>query len=100
MYSKLDSISPPVNVQDRVGVSLSLLRRVMAVGKMKKILNIEAALEMIALGMVICSEVQILLILIETILTRISSIRIMECFQKWQRRSKKWLRGSISALSF
>jgi hypothetical protein len=31
----------------------------MAVGKMKKILNIEAALEMIALGMVICSEVRI-----------------------------------------
>jgi hypothetical protein len=59
MYSKLASISPSVDVQDRVGVSLSLLRRVMAVAKMKKILNIEAALEMIALGMVICSEVRI-----------------------------------------
>lgn len=40
-------------------MSLNLLRRVTAVGKMKKILNIEAALEMIALGMVICSEVHI-----------------------------------------
>ena len=44
---------------DPAGVALSLLRRVIAVGKTKKILNIEAALEMIAFGMVICSLVGI-----------------------------------------
>jgi hypothetical protein len=60
LHSQSASSSSSDDGQDPVGVALSLLRRVTAVGKVKKILNIEAGLEMIALGMVICSEVRII----------------------------------------
>lgn len=40
-------------------MALSLSRRLISVFNVKKILNIEAGLEMIALGMTICSEVAV-----------------------------------------
>jgi hypothetical protein len=44
-------------VQDPAGIALSLSRRLIAVVKLRNILNIEAGLEMIALAMMISSEV-------------------------------------------
>jgi hypothetical protein len=46
-------------VQDSAGVALSLSRQLIAVGKMKKIVNIAVGLEFIAFGMAICSLVSI-----------------------------------------
>jgi hypothetical protein len=91
LHTQFASTSVSVEqVKDRVGLALSLLRRVSTVGKMKKILNIEAGLEMIALGMVICSEVCFFLpAFIEHILRCFSSIRIMGCFQNMQRTLKR-----------
>jgi len=43
--------------KDLAGVALTLSKRLITVAKGKNILNIEAGLEMIALGMTICSEV-------------------------------------------
>ena len=43
--------------QDAAGIALSLSRRLIAVVKVKNILNIETGLEMIALAMAISSEV-------------------------------------------
>jgi hypothetical protein len=56
-YSSLGSTTLSVDGKDPAGVALILLRRLIATGKMKKILNIESGLEMIAAGMAICSEV-------------------------------------------
>ena len=44
---------------DPVGVALTLSRRMVSILKEKRIINIEANLEMIALGMTICSEVRL-----------------------------------------
>jgi hypothetical protein len=44
--------------KDPAGVALSLSRRLITVDKAKKVLNIEAGLELIALGMAISSEVR------------------------------------------
>jgi hypothetical protein len=46
-----------VDGRDPAGVAMILMRRLIVTGKMKKILNIESTMEMIALGMAICSEV-------------------------------------------
>lgn len=43
--------------KDAAGVALTLSRRLITVFKAKKILNIEAGMEMVALGMAISSEV-------------------------------------------
>ena len=58
-YSKISPTSSTVEGQDLAGVALTLSRRLIAVVKVKKIVNIEAGLEMIALAMAICSEVGI-----------------------------------------
>lgn len=57
--SGIASESSPLSVdgKDPAGVGLILLRRLAATGKVKKILNIESGLEMVALGIAICSEV-------------------------------------------
>jgi hypothetical protein len=60
-YSRNTSSSLSVDGRDPAGVGLILLRRLIATGKMKKILNIESGLEMIALGVSICSEVSFFL---------------------------------------
>jgi hypothetical protein len=44
--------------KDPAGVALSLSRRLITIDKAKKVLNIEAGLELIALGMAISSEVR------------------------------------------
>ena len=44
--------------QEPAGVALTLSRRLIAVVKVKKILNVEAGLEMMALAMTIASEVR------------------------------------------
>jgi hypothetical protein len=46
------------DVQDSAGIALALSRRLIAVTKVRNILNIEAGLEMIALAMMISSEVR------------------------------------------
>ena len=56
---QISSAPSLVNVQDSAGVALSVSRRLIAVGKMRKIVNIEAGLEFIAFGMAICSLVSI-----------------------------------------
>lgn len=43
--------------EDAAGVALTLSRRVIAIVKVKKILNIEAGLEIMALGLTMISEV-------------------------------------------
>jgi hypothetical protein len=60
-----DNFSTPSSseCQDPGGVVLSLSRRLLAVGKLKKILNLETGLEMIACGIAICSEVEFLIVL-------------------------------------
>lgn len=45
--------------QDPAGVALTLSKRLIDVFNVKRVLNIEAGLEMIALAMAICSEVGI-----------------------------------------
>jgi uncharacterized ferredoxin-like protein len=63
---------------------------VVAVGKVKKILNIEAGLQMIALGMAICSEVCLVSSLsIENIIMHFLSIRIVGRFPKGRRMLKE-----------
>ena len=49
----------PVNENEPADIALTLSRRLIAVVKVKNILNIEAGLEMIALAMTISSEVRI-----------------------------------------
>lgn len=56
-YSRTSSTKPSVVGQDSAGVALLLSRRLIAVVKVKNILQIEAGLEMIALAMAISSEV-------------------------------------------
>jgi hypothetical protein len=82
MFSESGSSSSSVNGKDPAGIALSLLRRVVAVGKMKKILNIEAGLDMIALGIAICSEVGVFKF-IWNIHASFFLIRIMGCFRNW-----------------
>lgn len=70
-------------------------------GKAKKILNIEAGLEMIALAMAICSEVgflPIMRVFSLNILTHIFSIRIAGCFLNCLQTLTKCSGGSNIAL--
>jgi hypothetical protein len=48
-----------VEGRDLAGVALTVSKRLIAVQKIKSVLNIEAGLEMMALAMTICSEVWI-----------------------------------------
>jgi hypothetical protein len=43
---------------DPIGVALTLSRRMLSILKEKRIINIQAHLEMIALGITMCSEVR------------------------------------------
>lgn len=56
-YSTTAPTSSSLDGQDAAGVALALSRRLIAVVKVKDIVNVETGLEMIALGMAICSEV-------------------------------------------
>lgn len=56
-YSQVSFTKPSVIGQDSAGVALSLSKRLIAVEKMKSILNIEAGMQMIALALAISSEV-------------------------------------------
>jgi hypothetical protein len=58
-YSTSNPSPSFVDGQDPAGVALALSKRLIAVVKVKKILNIETGLEMIALAMAISSEVRV-----------------------------------------
>jgi hypothetical protein len=68
-YSKTTSILSSVHRHDCANVTLTLSRRLIAVDKVKDILRIEAGLEMIALAMVISSQVRTIQVFFE--ITRI-----------------------------
>jgi hypothetical protein len=55
-YSQKDP-TPSVDQHNPASIALTVSKRLIAVFKNKKLLNIEAGLEMIALGMIICSMV-------------------------------------------
>jgi type IV secretory pathway ATPase VirB11/archaellum biosynthesis ATPase len=57
-YSQTSIAKVSVVGPDPAGVTMLLSRRLMAVMKAKKIIHIEAGLEMIALALAICSEVR------------------------------------------
>lgn len=54
---KQGATSPSVDGEDPAGVALTMSKRLIAIFKAKKVLNIEAGLEMMALGIIICSMV-------------------------------------------
>lgn len=56
-FSQKASILPSMDGQDPASVALNVSRRLIAIFKVKNILNIKAALEMMALAIAICSEV-------------------------------------------
>jgi hypothetical protein len=56
-YSQTSQPSATNEGQDAAGIALSVSRRLVGIMKLKKILNIEAGLEMIALALTISSEV-------------------------------------------
>jgi hypothetical protein len=49
--------SPSVDRQDPARIALTVSKRLIAVFKSKRLLNIEAGLELMALGLIICSMV-------------------------------------------
>jgi hypothetical protein len=72
---------------DPAGIALTFSKRMVSIMKYKKIVNIEASLEMMALAMTICSEVH----LFHTNLnysTNFLLTRILACFPKCLRMSK------------
>lgn len=56
-YSQKGPTSPSVDGRDPVDVALNVSKRLISVFKRKKALNIESGLEMMALGVIICSIV-------------------------------------------
>jgi hypothetical protein len=56
-YSQRGATLPSVDREDPAGIALAMSKRLIAVFKNKRILNIEVGLEMMALAMVICSMV-------------------------------------------
>lgn len=56
-YFKKGTTSSSVDGQDPAGVSLTMSKRLIALLKSKRVLNIEAGFEMMALGIIICSTV-------------------------------------------
>jgi hypothetical protein len=56
-YTETPPAPSSVEGRDLVGVALTVSKRLISVQRLKNILNIEAGLEMIALAMIICSEV-------------------------------------------
>jgi hypothetical protein len=56
-YFKKGTSSPSVDGQDPAGVALTMSKRLIAIFKTKKVLNIEAGFEMMAVGVIICSMV-------------------------------------------
>lgn len=55
--SHKDQSPPSVDGPDPAGIALSVSKRLIALFKKKRVLNIAAGLEMIAFGMTICSMV-------------------------------------------
>jgi len=95
-YSTTAPAPPSVHKQDPADVALALSRRLIAVVKVKSILNIETGLEMIALAMAISSEVRIVAMLrLLKDSDLFLSIRIMEYFQKRHSISKMSLGGMV-----
>ena len=91
LHTHITTTSSSVDGQDSASVALNLLRWLIAVGKMRKILNIEAGLEMIAFGMAICSEVWFsnTLKAFSKIPIYSFSIRMAGCFLNWWRMLKR-----------
>jgi hypothetical protein len=56
-YSQCPSSSSSIGSTDTAGIAFTLTKRLIAVSKLKKVINLEAGLEMIALGIAICSQV-------------------------------------------
>lgn len=82
MYLKSGPISSVEEMRDPAGVALALSKRLIAVVKMKNIVNIEAGLEMIALAMSISSEVFGFHVGLKTLIDFL--FRMGEYFQRWQ----------------
>jgi len=55
-YGKAPATSS-LHGMDPVGLALTLSKRMISIVKLKRIINIETSLEMVALAMTICSEV-------------------------------------------
>lgn len=71
LYSEITDTPSSANQLDSVGVALHLSKRLVASAKLRSILNIETGLEMVALAVIICSEVGDIYILL-TIFIRIA----------------------------
>jgi hypothetical protein len=56
-YSQKGANPLSVDGQDPAGIALTVSKRLIAIFKSKRLLNIEAGLEMMALGLIICSMV-------------------------------------------
>ena len=56
-YYPNDPTVSSLDGKDTIGVALTLSRRMVSILKQKRIINIEAHFQMIALGLTICSEV-------------------------------------------
>jgi hypothetical protein len=91
-YSSASSIPLSADGRNSADISLSLSRRLIDVVKFKNILNIEAGMEMIALGMVISSEVRIKDISVITLIYFLS-IRTVGSSRKWLGTSNTSYRG-------
>jgi hypothetical protein len=86
-YATTALAASPIERQNPADVALTLSRRLIAIAKVKNILQIEAGLEMIALAMTISSEVSCIDMFEDS--DFLYPIRIMGYFRKSQPMSER-----------